>query len=164
MIHFREVQRFRQLWLWLILLAPAVFLAWGVWQQLVRGQPFRANPMSDVMLIAVAAFMGLFLLWMYQVRLVTEVHDDEVHVQFVYMWRRRKIPLGEIHAVRAVTYSPIRDYGGWGIRRGARGWAYNVSGNRGVEIEMADRRHLMVGSQQPEELARAIETRRKLAR
>lgn len=38
---------------------------------------------------------------------------------------------------------------GWGIRRGwgGRGWAYTVSGNRGVLLELADGRHVLLGSQ-----------------
>jgi hypothetical protein len=54
------------------------------------------------------------------------------------------------------TYRPIRDYGGWGIRYGRGGKAYNVSGNRGVMLELSDGQKLLIGSQRPEELANAI--------
>ena len=40
-----------------------------------------------------------------------------------------------------------REYGGWGIRGGLRGTkAYNVSGNRGVELMLADGRTVLIGS------------------
>jgi hypothetical protein len=35
--------------------------------------------------------------------------------------------------------------------------AYNVSGNRGVEVELTDGRTVMVGSRRPDELAGALQ-------
>jgi hypothetical protein len=42
--------------------------------------------------------------------------------------------------------------------------AYNVSGDRGVELTLRDGRRVMLGSQRPEELAQAIETQRAAAK
>jgi hypothetical protein len=58
----------------------------------------------------------------------------------------------------ARTYRPILEYGGWGIRYSpfGQGCAYNVSGNRGVQLELADGQRILIGSQRAEELARAI--------
>ena len=55
------------------------------------------------------------------------------------------------------TYDPIGEYGGWGIKYGKMGKAYNVSGNRGVQLEFADRKSILIGSQKPEQLDSAIE-------
>jgi hypothetical protein len=55
-----------------------------------------------------------------------------------------------------ITYSPLRDYGGWGIRYGSKGKAYNVSGNRGVRLELSNGKRLLFGSQRPEELSEAV--------
>lgn len=75
----------------------------------------------------------------------------------------RRIPFAEIRRVHARTYRPLREFGGWGIRWGGRGrMAYNVSGNRGVEVELTDGRTVMVGSQSPDALAEA--TRAHLGR
>ncbi len=47
-----------------------------------------------------------------------------------------------------------------GIRWAGKGrMAYNVSGNKGVEIALADGHSVMVGSQRPDELAEAIRAR-----
>ena len=54
------------------------------------------------------------------------------------------------------TYSPITEYGGWGIKWGSGGKAYNVSGNRGVQQEFTDGKRLLIGSQKPEQLDSAI--------
>ena len=59
---------------------------------------------------------------------------------------------------KAVTYNPIMDCGGWGIRwYGARGKAYNVSGNRGVKMELNNGDLILFGSQRAEEFALALE-------
>ena len=97
--------------------------------------------------------------WFWLLRMTTEVHDDGVHVQFFPLWRKRIIPFREIRNAAAQTYSPLRDYGGWGIRWGPRGTAYNVSGDRGVLLELAGGKRVMIGSQRPEELEMAIRTR-----
>ena len=57
----------------------------------------------------------------------------------------------------AKTYDPM-EYGGWGVRGwpDRYGWAYNVSGNRGVQIEFKNGHRLMLGSQRADELAKAI--------
>jgi hypothetical protein len=58
----------------------------------------------------------------------------------------------------ARTYRPILEYGGWGIRYSpfAKGWAYNVSGNQGVQLELASGKRILIGPQRAEELARAV--------
>ncbi|MBW8868301.1 MAG: hypothetical protein JF610_13410, partial [Acidobacteria bacterium] len=44
----------------------------------------------------------------------------------------------------------------WGLRFGRRGRAYSISGNRGVELTLADGRRVMIGSQRADELAAAL--------
>ena len=69
---------------------------------------------------------------------------------------RRQIALREIASAEAVTYAPLADYGGWGIRGRGRSIALNARGNRGVRLTLLDGRRVLVGSQQPEELANAL--------
>jgi hypothetical protein len=69
----------------------------------------------------------------------------------------REIRFQDIRRCAARTYRPIREYGGWGIRAGRRGTAYNVSGNRGVQLELANGKPVLIGSQRAEELAQAIQ-------
>ncbi len=54
-------------------------------------------------------------------------------------------------------YRPILEYGGWGIRYGLRGRAYNVSGNRGLRVELTNGKHILFGSAKPEELKLALD-------
>ena len=56
-----------------------------------------------------------------------------------------------------MRYRPLRDYGGWGIRYGRNGKAYNISGNKGLMIEFRNGKRLMLGSREPEVLKMSIE-------
>jgi hypothetical protein len=69
----------------------------------------------------------------------------------------KKMPFIQIKKYEARTYSPLGEYGGWGIRYGFEGKAYNVSGNRGVQLELVNGKRLLIGSQSPEELVKAID-------
>ena len=82
-----------------------------------------------------------------------------------FFWKR--FPLESIHSSRVITFRPLRDSGGWGIRFGRigneSGWFYTARGSRGVALE-TDKGLRIIGSQEPEKLeralARAIEKRR----
>ena len=64
-----------------------------------------------------------------------------------------KIYSGE---VREGSRYQTDDYSGLGIRHGRKGKAYNVSGNRGVQLGLSNGKQLMIGTQRPEELAEAL--------
>ncbi len=162
---FSEEQSFRQRWLWALLVVavapiPAVFW-YGVLHQVVGGHPWGSRPMSDAGLLAVAVLDTLFtvglLALFWSARLVTIVQSDGLLVRFrPFHLRPRRIDLGDVVSVEAVTYSPLRQYGGWGIRYGLGGKAYNVSGNRGVRLTRRTGRRLLIGSQRADELAAAV--------
>lgn len=162
-VHFREVQQFRQPWLWVLMggiaLSTVNVMGYGMVKQLVLGQPWGDKPMSDLglavfgpaMMLVGTAPCALF----YLLKLVTEVGDEGVTLQFVPL-PRKTIRFEEIARCEARTYRPIADYGGWGIKMGRAGRAYTVSGNRGVMLELAGGKRLLIGSQQAEALAQAI--------
>ena len=57
----------------------------------------------------------------------------------------------------ARTYRPIWEYGGWGIRCSfGKGKAYNVSGNKGVQLVFKSGKRLLIGSQRADELEEAL--------
>ena len=110
------------------------------------------------MMVVLAIIFGIgFPLFMYTTNLTTEIRSDGLYVRFFpFHLSFRKVAADEIKGFGACTYSPIKDYGGWGIRYGRKGKAYNVSGNRGVQIELSNGKHLLIGSQKPEELVETL--------
>jgi len=169
-VSFHETQRFRQQWLWLVVivaLLPSVGITgYGVWRQVVMGKPFGDRPASDAgllfafTLVCVVSAAVIALLW--SARLDVSVDEREVLIRFrPFHLKGRSIALSEIAEAQARTYRPIAEYGGWGIRMGFNGMAYNVSGNEGVQLVLASGKRVLIGSQRSRELEAAIASQRK---
>jgi hypothetical protein len=143
---FEEHQRFRQPFLWVILLVGfAAVLA------TVLVVP-HAGPAGWT---GAGLFFGVCLLF-YVMDLCVVVDDEAVRIQFFPLWKKT-LRLEEIAQWEARSYRPVLEYGGWGIRYGgSSGWAYNVRGNRGVQLVLEDGKRILIGSQRAEELAWAI--------
>ncbi len=163
---FHEEQRVSQAWIWIVIMAASLLVVtifgYGIFSQLVLDKPFGQNPMPDDVLIwfgplmiAVGFAMPFFLR---SVCLTTDVRSDGVYYQHWPVHRHpRKISLTEINTFVARQYAPIREFGGWGIRWwGSNGWAYSVSGNRGVQFTLKNGHKILIGSQKAEEFAAAI--------
>lgn len=86
-----------------------------------------------------------------------EVNDSHVVVWFGPGWLRKRFGLDRIERASVVKN---RWWMGWGIRYIGRGWLWNVSGMRAVELQLKDGSVFRVGSDVPEELSQAIEARR----
>ena len=163
---FCEIQQFRQTWIWVLVLPISLFIiilfGYGMIKQLVLGQPWGNKPLSDTALAIIGPLWILFgiglALFFYSTRLITEVRDDALYIRFFPLTQQR-IPFEDISRCEVRTYNPIREFGGWGIRYGRGAKAYNVSGNRGVELQLSNGKRLLIGSQRPPELAQAIEAR-----
>ena len=156
---FREVQRARMWWAWLVIALLPLATGWTFVQQVLLDRPGGNNPAPDWLVWVLFLAFGLgapafFLLWL---RLVTEVRGREVRVRLVPLnrgWVR--FPVGEIESAEARRYRPIREYLGWGIRWGPGGRAYNLSGNRGVQLVIASGRRILIRSERADELEAAI--------
>jgi hypothetical protein len=159
---FREVQRFG-LWLRLVVvcaMAVAVIVeSFALYATLA--EPTTANLQKIIFLTAVGIGLPIALaglLWL--AKLETEVRYKGLYVRlFPFHIRYREIPAEGVHDYYARTYRPLAEYGGWGIRYGfgGKGKAYNMSGNQGVQLVMKDGRKLLIGSQRPAELTKAID-------
>jgi hypothetical protein len=141
------------LWSWVALLA-AMSVPIVVLGRVLPGA-FGGRPAPRSLPYALWGAPLLLAIWFSLGRLVTEVRESGLSIHFQLLWAERMIPWSEIRTVEAVTYSPRRR----GVRWGARGTTYNVSGNRGVRIELADGGSVLVGSQRADELADAIAER-----
>jgi hypothetical protein len=155
---YREVQHFRQPWLWLLIAVIFGVTVWSFVQQIVLGRPFGQNPASDTVVMIIAFVFGLAFPVLFLVaNLTVEVRSDGLYYRFFpFHWSFHRISAETLAKYEVQTYRPIRDYGGWGIRYGRGGKAYNVSGDRGVMLELSDGSRLLIGSQKPEELVNAI--------
>jgi len=170
---FHETQKFRQRWIWAVIIAsivPAILITgFGVWRQVLHGLPFGDRPSSDAGLIfgfALTLVVGLgVILLIAKSRLDVAVSDDEIFIRFrPFHLNGRHIAMRDVAEARMRVYRPILEYGGWGIRMGFNGMAYNVSGNEGVQLVLANGSRVLIGSQRSRELEAAITSSRNRAR
>ena len=125
------------------------------------GSPFGNNPTPDYVLVVMVVIVGGGLpLFMYSTGLDTEVRDCGTCIRF-RPFHLKWVVFGfeSIQKAEASTYSPLKDYGGWGIRYGRKGKAYNVSGNKGVLLTLRDGKNVLIGSKNHEVLCSAINGR-----
>jgi hypothetical protein len=85
--------------------------------------------------------------------LTIEIRDGMLACFFGPGLIRRQFRLEDIVAAR-----PVRNhwYNGFGIRRIANGWMYNVSGFDAVEISLRSGKHFRMGTDRPKEVVKAI--------
>ena len=147
-IAFRESQSMRQWWLWAIVL--------GV-QAISFILVFREEGISTgIWLWIIFPMFGINGL-LYFAKLVTEVREEGIYLRFIpFHFKWVKIDYTDIEQYESIKYNPMRDYGGWGIKWGREGKAYNVSGNLGVKLMLNDGKRIMIGSQRPDQMVEAI--------
>jgi hypothetical protein len=101
----------------------------------------------------IAIFLLVLTLFIFG-SLTIEVTSEKLKWYFGIGLVRKSIFLQEIQTV-SIVKNPW--YYGWGIRLTPHGWLNNVSGTRGVEIELKSGKKFRLGSDEPEKLAEVID-------
>ena len=159
-IYYKEEQKFRQLWIWLLILMLSGIWIWQLVQQIFMGIPFGNNPSSNLAVILTGLFPVLTIILFRVLTLETIINDNGVHYRFRPFQRKPKVIKAEdILRYEVKKYNPLKDYGGWGIRLGSfgKGKAYNVSGNMGVLFEFKNGKKFMLGTQNPVSVKSALD-------
>lgn len=164
---FSETQRFRQDWLWALLIVgtlPAFVLVVVVFvEDAGELTPDLFLPLAGVTLLMWGPLLGF-----YKAALVTEVRADGLYLKlFPVHLSVRHVPCESITAIERESFSALGDYGGIGVRHNPTFYrwgvsfeepkAYIASGGEGVRIDSVDARPLVVGTQRPQELHAALE-------
>ncbi len=91
--------------------------------------------------------------------LTVEISNDHLGIYFGVGIVKKRFEIKDIEKVY-----PVRNswYYGWGIRLIPHGWLYNVSGLDAIEIVMSSGKRYRIGTDQPNELAQAVNEARKL--
>jgi hypothetical protein len=155
-ILFSETQRFKQWWLWLLLIFSAVTPFFGLYHELQKPEPFADAATSTGLVLALLVMVPLVALFML-LRLETRITEGGIAVKlFPIHLKFRQYPWPEIEQIYVRQYSPITEFGGWGWRYGFGGKAYNVAGDQGIQIVFKSGKKLLIGTQKPEAAAEAL--------
>ena len=168
-IFFSEEQRLSnspKKWIFLVAFLLGVgLLGYGLIQQLVLGKPWGDKPMSNPALILTFVFVVILMtvIWflLNRVKLVVYIDKEGIHYRFPFFIRREKLILKEqIVSYDVRKYRPLSEYGGWGYHTSYffmdKGIAYNIMGNIGLQLYLADGKKLLIGTQRPEAMKRAM--------
>lgn len=156
-IEFYEVQKFRQKPLIAIIiiaaLFPLFFFLYGYYLQAIKHIPFGDKPLSDnglliSMAISVVYAIGILYLF-FSSKLETYITKSGIHVRFFPFMKFKTYNFDDIKRFKIREYRPLLDYGGWGIRIGPAGRAFNVYGKIGMQIVFKDGGKLLIGTQKP---------------
>jgi hypothetical protein len=82
-----------------------------------------------------------------------QITDRALHWSFGPGMFRKELALTQI---KTVTVTRTRLLDGWGIHKTSRGWLYNVSGFEAVLITLHSGRSILLGTDEPEALQRAL--------
>ena len=156
---FKETQRFRQWWLWLIMLFAFGITTFNIVQ---KGIAHNFSFPEYFNLANVAAFIApvLVSILLLSCRLETEIAAASIRVRLFPFHLKFKTFTTEAVALAYVRkYDAMSEYGGWGLRLGlfGKGKAYNVSGNQGVQLVYKDGSKLLIGTLKPDEASAALQ-------
>lgn len=155
---FKETQKFDQWWISLLLYGLMGLFIYATVQQLLYNIPFGSKPAPNFVLILGDIFMLLIILFFRFLTLTTHADKEGIKVQFKPFHRNQQIfTWQDIEHAELITYKPLLHYGGWGIRYGLYGKAYNVAGDQGVMLTLKKGKKVLIGTQKPAEFEAYLE-------
>jgi len=144
---FNEEQPFEKKWKWLYYLLVLLLLL--VLYNAVKSPD--VNNIGGFCVVLLACLIITLLLRTF--KLSTQIDSSGISYKFppaIPDWER--ISWHEIRSVEVVSYNPIADFGGWGIRITGTKSAYIVSGNEGLQIALKTGSIVMIGTNKAPEL------------
>lgn len=141
---YYEEQGFDHVWLWALMGIELMVIMIPL---ILTGQPLWTIAIAVGVMVMTMALLGAL-------RLTTRIDEHGVHFRMrVFHWKERTIPWEDIEQIYVRKYSPVAEYGGWGIKGVGKNRAFNVKGNYGIQIVKKDGRRILIGTQRPDEAA-----------
>ncbi|MFP4229986.1 MAG: hypothetical protein ACLFRK_02495 [Candidatus Nanohaloarchaea archaeon] len=143
---FSETQRFRQKWLWTLLVA----MVFGSTYYSYISEGFS----SALLVLSISVPVVLLV---YAARLETRIENGKLCYRFFpFHLKEREVGLEDSEA-SVEEYSPLKEFGGWGLRWRPGKFAFSTSGRQAIRIERSGSRDLVIGTQKPEEAEKSLE-------
>lgn len=153
-LSFNEIQKFNQPWIWLIILSTSGLVVGLSLFEYISGMGFENQPFPWGLFLLVALGAALPIVLMGISKMETEITDQGIKYRlFPFQVKFREIRWDEIKSAEVREYSPMKEFGGWGIRFGFQGRAINVRGNQGLQLTLTSGKKILLGTQKPEEIA-----------
>jgi hypothetical protein len=85
----------------------------------------------------------------------TTVYPDRLSIR-LRPFTTREVPVSDVESCEPRTYSAASEYLGWGWKVGPSGTALTVPGSSGVQLTLRGGKRLLISSDDPAHLAKAI--------
>lgn len=155
-ILFKEKQRFRRWWLWIIFLGADFIFISGSYMQLVIGLPFGNKPLRDTTLLIITGLLVLLTLLYIFMCFTTLITKNGIYLRFFpFQWDFEYFAWSSITKCTLTRYVTSAQLAGVGLRFGllSHKTAYNIAGNKGVFLKFSDRKPVFIGTKRPQDLA-----------
>ncbi|MDA9969017.1 hypothetical protein N9484_07410 [Polaribacter sp.] len=155
---FKEEQRFRQVWL-MVLLGFSLLVPVGliINEYIKDNTSMTTNEFLGSLIGIIASVLLIFIF-----KLSTRIDEKGIHYQFFpFHFSMKTLLWSEITKAEVRTYDPIGEYGGWGLRYSfnkKKGNAVNVSGDIGIQLTLKNGKKLLIGTQKKEAVSRVLKT------
>lgn len=152
---FFEKQRFNQWWVRVLFIVVNGLALTGIYFNLQNDATIASEEANNSSLVVVACVGIIFTFIFFLFRLDTQIKADGIYVRF---WplrlNYRHYSWENLSKSYVREYSPLGEYGGWGIRYtiSGAGKAYNISGKIGLQLEFTTGKKVLIGTQKGEEI------------
>jgi hypothetical protein len=159
-ILYKEKQNFAHPMVMIIVLPFIIFFVYAIVQQVILGHTVADNLFSNTQIILYSCLLLAGILFFgYCNFLETIIKTDGIYVRYLpyfsnfefYSWQK-------ISKCYVRAYNPMTEYGGWGLRSGKNGAAYNISGDKGLQLEFKSKRNLLIGTSKSEEMQEVLKS------
>ncbi len=158
-ILFAETQRFRQWWMWTLLILLNGLLAVMAYTHVFEKPSLTDNLAETITICAVALLIFILTFGMLSVKLQTRISTDRISVCLYPIQRSyRHYHWKDITNCYIRDYSPIGEFGGWGFRGTKRNRALNIDGSKGIQLQLKNGNKLLIGTQNATEASAAVKT------
>jgi hypothetical protein len=130
----------------------------GVWSSMVYSF-ITAPPQTDAA-VFVSFGIGILLpLLFWQMKLTTRITQEGIYVRFFpFHFKEKFFAWDTITSSYVRSYSPLMEYGGWGIKYSFKGngLVYNTAGNVGLQLYFKEGDPILIGTQKGEEIKQVL--------
>jgi len=149
---FKETQRFDQKWL-IVLLAVVLLITLIPVSMVLQEETSSSAVIASLVGFFIVLLVSVFL---FLLTLKTSIDSKGIHYKFYPVMGQKTIAWNEISECYVREYNPLTEFGGWGIRFGLNGKAYNVKGNKGIQVVLKSGKKILFGTQKESEAENVI--------
>jgi len=138
----------------ILAVGTVALLFFAVYEIMYGGEEFKLGSIGSISLLVVAATMIILSAAFFMLKLKIRVTGDSLTVG---VFKGRPVLMSDIHSVTPEEYSPMKDYFGWGLRVGRKGFGYIAAGtNKGLRVNLRTGKSFFVSSKNTFEFESAM--------